>query len=314
SRWANNQYYHPRSLTVKPANRQPVDSVAVRFYFTDRETEKLLVATGCATCSRPSSAYELGISQYSDPDTAFENGSVSDDQQGSWGFIGVGRRALVPFDKGYYAEFMVGSFSEFWLNNGGLDKGTPLPVKLMEFRAVRSGRNALLDWSVGSESSVLRYEVEVARGAADLQSGAFVLIGAVPAQGNSTTMLTYSFTDTQPDKFGVRYYRLKVVNADGTVRYSAIRPVTFPEAVAWSIYPNPSEGLFFLTTSLAPGEQLTGDVYDARGRRVLRFTKRGVGGPQKTVVDLKSGAFASGVYLLKLTAPGFSAAYRIYKK
>ncbi|MDB5253534.1 MAG: family serine peptidase, partial [Flaviaesturariibacter sp.] len=56
SRWANNQYYHPRSLTVKPANRQTVDSVAVRFYFTDRESEKLLVATGCATCSRPSSA------------------------------------------------------------------------------------------------------------------------------------------------------------------------------------------------------------------------------------------------------------------
>ncbi len=41
----------------------------------------------------------------------------------------------VPFDKGYYAEFKVKDFSEFWLNNGGLGNIHSLPVQLIDFTA-----------------------------------------------------------------------------------------------------------------------------------------------------------------------------------
>ncbi|HYO22020.1 MAG TPA: S8 family serine peptidase, partial [Flavisolibacter sp.] len=58
-RTSSNQYYHNRSITLKPVNNTLPDSVLVRFYFLDSETEALLKATGCATCTKPRSAYEL---------------------------------------------------------------------------------------------------------------------------------------------------------------------------------------------------------------------------------------------------------------
>ncbi|MDB5197734.1 MAG: family serine peptidase, partial [Flaviaesturariibacter sp.] len=314
SRWNNAQYYHGRNLTIKPANRELADSVAVRFYFTDRETEKLLTATGCTNCGKPTSAYELGVSQYSDPDTSFENGSVLDDQQGVWRFIKTGDRTLVPFDKGYYAEFKVKSFSEFWLNNGGLDKGTPLPIKLMEFSAQRSGVDALLRWSVGSETEVARYEIEVARGIADLNAARFSKIGEVVSGGNTTVSRLYSFTDTEADKFGTRYYRLKAINNDGSFRYSAIRPVTFADAVLWNVYPNPSAGIFFLVYETAVSEKLSLQVFNAQGALVMQEEKAGTGYPQKLVLNLKNKVFAAGMYLLKVKAGDQEQAFKLNKQ
>ena len=48
---------------------------------------------------------------------------------------------MVPFDKGYYAEFKVKDFSEFWLNTGAFNTGTPLPVKLLDFNVLKSNVN-----------------------------------------------------------------------------------------------------------------------------------------------------------------------------
>ena len=40
------QYYHDRNITIKPANTSLTDSVTVRFYFLDTETENLISANG----------------------------------------------------------------------------------------------------------------------------------------------------------------------------------------------------------------------------------------------------------------------------
>jgi hypothetical protein len=166
-RFTTNQFYHDRNITIKPANSTPDDSVSVRFYFLDREVDTLVKATGCAGCFKPSSAYDLGVSKYSDPDDNFENGAIGDNNQGMWTFIQSENVLKVPFDQGYYAEFTVKDFSEFWLNNGGFNKDAPLPIKLLDFTAQRSGDDAVLRWKTGGENDVARYEVEVARGTAD---------------------------------------------------------------------------------------------------------------------------------------------------
>ena len=122
---ANQQYYHNRNITIKPQTTTMSDSVAVRMYFLDSESEALLKAAGCSDCAKPASAYELGVSKYSDPDKSKENGEICDDSKANnWSFIR--KTAVVPFQKGYYIEFKVKDFSEFWLNNGGADLRTPL--------------------------------------------------------------------------------------------------------------------------------------------------------------------------------------------
>jgi hypothetical protein len=173
-RHTSNQYYHDRSITVIPANNL-TDSVGVRFYFLDSETELLLNATGCSGCSKPASAYELGVSKYSDPaNRTNEDGTIANNALGIWTFINSSKAAKIPFDKGYYAEFKVRDFSEFWLNNGGIFGTIALPVKLILFTATKQADNdVLLEWKIAEESNIDHYEVEIARTSSRLSVKSF---------------------------------------------------------------------------------------------------------------------------------------------
>jgi len=306
------QYYLDRNITVKPANSLS-DSVTLRFYFLDKESDSLIAAKGCSACTKPANAYELGVSKYSDPDKNFENGNINDNQQGIWNFISSDNVIKVPFDKGYYAEFKVKDFSEFWLNNGGIDKSSSLPVKLLDFTAQKqSNDDVLVKWKSGSENNVDKYEIELARGNAELQAGHFIKIGEVASLGNTTSARTYTFTDTEADKVGARYYRLKIVNMDGSFNYSPIRSVVFDQPLTWSVYPNPSHGLFSLIYQLNNNDKLYARVIDAKGSLVKEYYRTANGFLQKLNVDLLTSA--NGVYLLQIDAQGKKQTFKLFKQ
>jgi hypothetical protein len=293
------QYYHDRNITVKPATTTLTDSVTVRFYFLDLETENLLNATGCGVCTKPAMVTELGVTKYSDPDDNFENGNLSDDLQGTFSFLSADWNYKIPFDKGYYVEFKTKDFSEFWLNNGGVDKQTPLPVELVSFTAKKKDKkDVIAEWKTVAEQNVSHFEIEVAKGNADYQSNRFVKIGEVASPGNTNAERNYSFTDIEPDKSGVRYYRLKIVDRDNTFAYSPVRPVVFNDEIQWQVYPNPSNGLYNFVYQLDQGEKMDIKVYDVNGKLVKQTILNGNGFVQKAELDLKAAKFAPGIYLL----------------
>jgi hypothetical protein len=312
-RYANGQYYTGRNLVIRPSLRAPADSVSIRFYFMDHEVEKLLNANGCTLCSKPSSAYDLGVSKYSDADTSIENGSILDDQHGVWHFYSGSARKVIPYDRGYYAEFKVNDFSEFWLNSGGSDRNAPLPVKLMDFSVQKTtGDAVLVRWATGSEYNVDRFEIEVASGADAYQAGLFTKVGEVNSAGDHVTVLQYSFTDDFTDKFGVLYYRLKILDLDGSYYYSPVRSVNFDDVITWKVYPNPSPDVFNLVYMIGNGEVLNAAVYDAKGRRIRTYTQRGTGYYRKLQVDLTNEP--TGIYLLRIYSGKDSRSFKLNKK
>jgi len=297
------QYYHDRNITIKPATTTLTDSVTVRFYFLDTETENLLNAIGCASCTKPAMVTELGVTKYSDPDDNFENGNLGDNIQGTFNFLSPDWNYKIPFDKGYYVEFKTKDFSEFWLNNGGPDRQTPLPVELLSFTAKKKdNRDVIAEWKTVSEQNVSHFEVEVAKGNIDYQNRRFVKIGEVVSPGNSNSERTYSFTDNEPVKTGVRYYRLKIVDRDNTFVYSPIRPVVFNDDIQWQVYPNPSIGIYNFIYQLNQSETVSLKVYDANGKLVKQMNLIGNGFMQKTQIDLKPAKYAPGIYLLSAEA------------
>jgi hypothetical protein len=268
-------------------------------------------ATGCATCTKPASVYELGVSKFSAANVTYENGTLSDDNNGMWSFILPADAVKVPFDKGYYAEFQVQDFSEFWFNNGSFSNNTSLPVRLLDFIARKKGTAVLLNWTTADEQDVARYEIEVARGNEDLKKLRFQKIGSVESIGNTTAQRQYTFSDNEIAKNGVRYYRLKMMDNDGTFRYSEVRSVLFSDVLTWQVFPNPSEGLFYLLFQAGADEALQVQVTDAAGRSVKTARLRATGFVQKIAVDLT--AQPPGMYLLQVRRQTGLQQFKLYK-
>ncbi len=308
----SDQYYHDRNITIKPTTVNLADSATVRFYFLDTETEALIAATGCAYCYKPAMAYELGVTKYSDPVDANENGTLADNTPGLYQFISAATRKLVPFDKGYYAEFKVKDFSEFWLNNGGFNNATPLPLQLVSFTAKKQGsNNVITEWVTTNEVNADHFDIELAKGNSSYQQNLFVKIGEVRARNNDQAAeQSYSFPDLENNKTGVRYYRLKIVDKDGRFTYSPVRPVVFSNDMVWQVYPNPSNGSFNFIYQANEGTAVQIKMYDVNGRVVKRSNTIATGFEQKINIDLQ----AAGIYLLEAIAGQRKQSFKLIKQ
>lgn len=315
-RVSSGQYYHDRNITIKPANRSLADSATVRFYLLDTETENLINATGCPGCTKPSMAYELGVSKYNDADTSKENGTLADDASQNWLFIVPANVIKVPFDRGYYAEFKVKDFSEFWLNHGGIGNNQSLPAELLSFTAKKkeNKRDVIAEWTTATEVNTVRFEIELAKGNEEFQQNRFIKIGEVNGSGNSSTEKHYDFTDIETGKSGVRYYRLRVVDIDGRFSYSAVRPVVFDDEVKWQVYPNPSQGIFNLIYQANTDENIQVKLYDINGKLVRQTRVTASGFVQKQIIDLQSPQFTPGLYLLEIGTGEKKQVFRLMKQ
>ena len=281
----NLQYYLNRNIVIRPAI-QPVANVSVRFYFTDAEAKSLIAATGCGICTKPGDPYELGVTKYSG--TALqENGTLVDNLPGgTYQFILPANTEIIPYDNGYYAEFAVNSFSEFWLNNGGLGNINPLPVNLLSFEAIKQNKKTLLQWSIDDEINTAKYIVERSS-----DGITYTPIGEVASIGSTSTH-TYNFTDAQPIN-GLNFYRLKLLDINGAFKYSPVRKINFSTtADEITIYPNPVTGAkLFISSS---GNCSSAVIFDAAGKMVKNFLLQG----RNNLLNLEG--IANGIYQLKI--------------
>ncbi|MCW3092820.1 MAG: peptidase and in kexin sedolisin [Ferruginibacter sp.] len=147
---SNNQYYADRDIVVQTA-KVPAANVSVRFYFTDAEVQRMVTASGCAACTNLTDAYQLGVTKYSGT-AGQENGLLGDDTTGYFQYILPAATVIVPYDNGYYAEFSVSNFSEFWLSRATIKPSASgvCPGETMLFSAAGGGSN--YQWQLDSGS------------------------------------------------------------------------------------------------------------------------------------------------------------------
>lgn len=237
---ASNQYYLNRNLVIRPT-LAPTDSVTVRFYFTEQEAVDLISASGCGTCTSLEDAYLAGITKFSG-NAGNENGTLMDNSGGVHSFILPANVDIVPFNNGYYAQFKTKTFSEFWINGGGLNADQPLPVYALRFDGKADQSNALLNWNTTGEINSKQFEIERKLDNED----EFTQIGTVVATGNSSISRYYSFTDYNVFLKGKDVqYRLKLVDNNNTFTYSSI--------VSLSTSSNP---VFIRSVTQTAGEQI----------------------------------------------------------
>lgn len=113
----------------------------------------------------------------------------------------------------------------------------PLPVKLAYFDVQKTEDAALLGWGTAEEINSAHFDVQRSVDMRDWKA-----LGSVNAAFESNVAHHYAFRDSIPEP-GLNYYRLKMVDTDGSFAYSHVRSVNFP-SLSWAeVYPNPVEDL-----------------------------------------------------------------------
>ncbi len=163
---------------------------------------------------------------------------------------------------------------------------SPLPLKLLTFKGKQENATVMLSWQTADEVNTLLFEIE-----RSLNGKAFETAGKVHAgfEGNHQ----YQFADLAYTLSAKTYYRLKMMDVDGTFAYSniiALNPDGKMESNSLKVYPNPavSGGKVTLETDIAT----TATLYDLTGRS-LQIVKLNAGMNHFTLPNL-----TSGVYLL----------------
>jgi hypothetical protein len=107
-----------------------------------------------------------------------------------------------------------------------------LPLRLLSFNVIDNNGYASLSWQTCNEINMNRFEVQKS-----LDARNFAPIGSVSAK-NESCGTTYAYNDAKA-LTGIAYYRLRMVDKDGTSNYSGIVSVDGKLPTKISVFPNP---------------------------------------------------------------------------
>lgn len=170
-----------------------------------------------------------------------------------------------------------------------------LPIRLQSFTAKKFAANtSLLEWTTASEENASHIEIE-----RSMDANSWSYVATEKARGSLNYNTDYSFVDAeavlQRDRFTTVYYRLKLVDNDGSSEYSEVRSVTFDNngIVSLEAYPNPSTEVINLR--MAVGETNTNTaqmmMLDMTGKLVKKQTVSANGISVLEVDQLETGVY-----------------------
>ncbi|RYY39173.1 MAG: hypothetical protein EOO08_11640 [Chitinophagaceae bacterium] len=165
--------------------------------------------------------------------------------------------------------------------------GGTLPVSWLYFRGSQAAAGNVLEWGTAQEQNSDRFVVE-----RNMATGAFTAIGTVLAAGNSSSLRSYRFHDVLAPS-GTTLYRLRQVDLDGRVHYSAIITLRGEGTTGVRLLQNPVRGSLHVDNAGAP---VAWQIVDAQGR-VL-----GNGTMQSGMQRLQHSALPAGAYYLLVGA------------
>jgi hypothetical protein len=139
--------------------------------------------------------------------------------------------------------------SYFMLDAGVVLAGV-LPVDLLNFDVSEDQGMVRVRWKVGHEVDVSRYVVERRH---ELENDFKDLGDVLP---NPAAFGSYEWPDHLED-MGVYYYRLRIIDTDGSDEYSHVKSIDHrPAASGMTIYPNPAADRIRIQTDHIPEEGL----------------------------------------------------------
>lgn len=213
------------------------------------------------------------------------------EDNGTYGYM---VRALKKQDTntGSYFNLSTGDIANITID-GSNSCLTNLPVELIDFSARKTGDVATLFWKTANESNFGHFELE-----RSADAHLFEMIARIDGKGKAATVSNYIFED-KTALSGINYYRLKILDLDGTYKYSEVQEVYF-ERNDIAIFPNPSTGKLYVELPNINLEGINLEILDMKGSRV--FYQKEINNLGNNKLGLSLAHLSSGTYMLKLNA------------
>jgi hypothetical protein len=188
-------------------------------------------------------------------------------------------------------ECVFSNYSFFDISNANFTITQVIPVSLLSFTAQPREAKVMAQWQTAQEINSSKFIVERSATGADFEA-----IGSISAAGNTSTVKNYSFTDNNPFS-GLNFYRLKMVDRDGSFKYSAVVTVKFNPVFDLQLSPNPANGIVQIRGRALAGNT-TVEVFTASGQRVFSKQYNNV-----TAINdaITTGSYAPGIYRVKIS-------------
>lgn len=184
-----------------------------------------------------------------------------------------------------------------------------LPVELVTFAANVTGKMVNISWQTATELNNMGFEIQRRTGKNNWQT-----IGFVPGKGTTTEIQAYNFSDNLDELIssGIVYYRLKMIDFNGSFKYSAETVVDLiPQNLELAQnYPNPFNPSTVISwQSPVSGWQIL-KVFDVLGNEVATLVDeyKPAGGYD---IEFNASHLASGIYLYKLYAGSYIQAKKM---
>ncbi len=165
----------------------------------------------------------------------------------------------------------------------------PLPVELSHFSAAEKDCNVIVEWTAEIEDNLSHYELEYSENQSEFKTKAKFEAESAHRQNS------YQYTDDATGK--INYYRLKIVDLDGSFEYSKVLTVDLncKNKNGLSVYPNPVKGgsplqVRLLTEDTEATLMIT-NVFGKVVRNITLSTEIGLNLIKLDVSDLPNGAY-----------------------
>jgi Peptidase family C25/Secretion system C-terminal sorting domain/CARDB len=178
-------------------------------------------------------------------------------------------------------------------------QGSSLPVTLTNFIAYTQGTGVNLQWQVNNEQDFHHYEIEYS-----IDGRAFTKLGIANASGASTK--TYNYYHSNPVN-GKNYYRLKMVNKDGSYTYSPIRLINFGKNVMVNVYPNPVQEKLQIAISNNANKPSTIKIANVQGQVMLTKT-------MTNFIEIDVRTWQAGTYIVQVDDGNKPQTFKIQKQ
>jgi len=169
-----------------------------------------------------------------------------------------------------------------------------LPVELISFHAtLENDAQTQLEWNVSSEINIAKYEMYRSTNNKDYRR-----VGDVDPQGNLNTLKSYTTQDDVSELGGVIYYKLKIVDQNGSYKWSEIRFVEKKQKQRFiQLTPNPANEQVQITFKGFDRGENTLQVINNMGMYVY---SQSVWLKENTMVlDLGTHELPAGIYAIR---------------